>query len=333
MTLASIPALAAVLFCAALFILLFQYLFPRRAPWLLVGAAVLAGIICTLLLGVALQHLVEAGLASFESLRTLSDALPFAILRVGLPEEGAKALAAMLALAPFWRRATPAQAFQTALFAAVGFAIVENRGYTMAFSQYAMLMAFGRGFLATLTHTLLAMVFGLFLMRFVAGGWRHWHLPVIGYLVAAGVHALYDTGLLPILSEYLGTKNVSEAAREMAMEAALKTALPVVIGGIALVLIAGLWSLRRAIRHAAGEDAITVEPRHQAVVRRWRRCGNILMLLGFLGLLAAIASAVLAQTPQAETSTQNLGNALITASGFGASIFAMILGWVLRQKR
>ena len=325
MTLASIPALVAVLFCAALFILLYQFIFPRRAPWLLVGAAVLAGIICTLLLGVALRHLVGTGLASFEGLRTVSAALPFAILRVGLPEEGVKALAAMLALAPFWRRATPAQAFQAPLFAAVGFAIVENQGYATVFGNYAMIMAFGRGFLATLTHTLLAMIFGLFLMRFVARGWRHWHLPVIGYLVAAGVHALYDTGMLPILSEYLGTKNVSEST--------MIAALPVVVGGIALVLIGGLWSLRKAIRQAAGEDAITVEPQHQAAVRRWRWSGNILMLLGLLGLAAATASAVFAESPQAATSTPDLGKELIVASGFGASIFFMILGWVLRQKR
>jgi RsiW-degrading membrane proteinase PrsW (M82 family) len=325
MTLASIPALAAVLFCAALFILLYQYLFSRRAPWMLVGTAVVAGILCTLLLGVALRHLVGTGLASFEGLRTIADALPFAILRVGLPEEGVKALAAMLALVPFWRRATPAQAFQSSLFAAVGFAIVENQGYATVFGSYAMIMAFGRGFLATLTHTLLAMIFGLFLMRFAARGWRHWHLPVIGYLVAAGVHALYDTGMLPILSEYLGTKNVSVKT--------MIAALPVVVGGILLVLIAGLWSLRRAIRYAAGEDAITVEPQHQVVVRRWRWSGNILMLLGLLGLIAATASAVFAATPQAATSPPDLGNELIVASGFGASIFAMILGWVLRQKR
>jgi protease prsW family protein len=188
-----------------------------------------------------------------------------------------------------------------------------------------MLMAFGRGFLATLTHTLLGMVFGLFLMRFVERGWQHWHLPVIGYLVAAGVHALYDTGMLPILSEYLGTKNVSEHT--------LVAALPVVVGGIALVLIAGLWSLRKAIRNAAGEDVIIAEPRHQAVVRRWRWSGNILMLLGALGLAAAITSAVFAASPQAANSTPNLGDELIVASGFGASIFAVVLGWVLRQKR
>lgn len=323
MTLAPIPALAAVLFCAALFILLFQYLFPRPAPWRLVGAAVFAGIICTFALGSILQRLVATGLASLDGLTSIAAALPFAILRVGLPEEGAKALASILALAPFWRRVTPAQAFQASLFVAVGFAIVENQGYATAFGEHVMLMAFGRGFLATLTHSLLAMIFGLFLMRFAARGWRHWHLLIIGYLVAAGCHALYDAGMLPILSEFLRTKTVSVPTMIMA--------LPVVVGGVALVLIAGLWSLRSAIRRAANVDAIVTEPTHQMVVRRWRGSGTILLLLGFLCLIAAIALGVFAETSRAET--PDLGDALVTAIGFAGAIFAMILGWVLRQKR
>ena len=85
MTLAPIPALAAVLVCAALFILLYQYLFPRPAPWRLVGAALLTGIVCTFLLGVILHRVVETGLSSFEVLTTISAALPFAIWRIGLP--------------------------------------------------------------------------------------------------------------------------------------------------------------------------------------------------------------------------------------------------------
>ena len=178
MTLPPIPAIAAVLFCAALFVLLFQYLFPRPAPWRLVGAAVVAGAVCTYVLSVILRHLVGTGPASFDDLTTIPAAFTFAILRVGLPEELTKAVAALLALAPFWRRVSPAQAFQAALYSAVGFAIVENQGYATAFGQHALLIAFGRGFLATLTHTLLAMIFGLFLMRFVAHGWRHWHLLV-----------------------------------------------------------------------------------------------------------------------------------------------------------
>ncbi len=176
MTLASIPALLAVLFCATLFILLFQYLFPRPAPWKLIGAALAAGIICTIALTQILRQFVPPGLSGLEELTTIATALPFAVFRVGLPEEGAKALGAVLALLPFWRRATPPAAFQAALVVAVGFAIVENLGYAKAFGEHAMLMAFGRGFLATLIHTLVAMIFGAFLMRFVARGWRHWHL-------------------------------------------------------------------------------------------------------------------------------------------------------------
>jgi RsiW-degrading membrane proteinase PrsW (M82 family) len=323
MTLAPVPALAAILFCAALFILLFQYLFPRPAPWRLVGAALVTGIVCTFVLGLILHRLVVTGLSSFDGLRTISDALPFAILRVGLPEEGAKAVAALLALAPFWRRAAPAQAFQASLFVAVGFAIVENQGYATVFGQHAMLMAFGRGLLATLTHSLLAMIFGLFLMRFAARGWRHWHLPVIGYLAAAGAHALYDAGMLPILGEFLRTKNVSVPTMVMA--------LPIVIGGILLVLIAGLWSLRTAIRRAACDDLVTTEAQHRAAVQRWRWSGNIALLLGILALFAAIMWGVFVEPPRA--ATPDLGTALMSAIGFGAAILAMILGWVLRQKR
>jgi RsiW-degrading membrane proteinase PrsW (M82 family) len=323
MTMAPIPALLAVLFCAALFVLLFQYLFPRPASWRLVGASLVAGMVCTFLLGLILRRFVATGISSFDDITSIGAALPFAILRVGLPEEGAKALAALLALIPFWRRVAPAEAFQASLFVAVGFAIVENQGYATVFDEFAMLMAFGRGFLATLTHSLLAMIFGLFLMRFVAGGWRHWHLPLIGYLVAAGCHALYDAGMLPILSEYLRTKTVSVPT--------MLSTLPVVVGGIALVLIGGLWSLRIAIRRAAIDDPITAEARHQAAVRRWRWSGNAALLLGGIGLVAAIAVGVLVESPEA--ATPDLGAALLSAIGFAGAIFAMILGWVLRQKR
>jgi RsiW-degrading membrane proteinase PrsW (M82 family) len=324
MSLAPIPVLAAVLFCATLFILLFQYLFPRPAPWRLVAAALVAGILCTVALGYILHRLVATGPSALDGLTTISAALPFAIFRIGLPEEATKIAATFLALAPFWRRAAPAQAFQTCLFVAVGFAIVENQGYARVAGQHAMLMAFGRGFLATLTHSLLGMIFGLFLMRFVGHGWRHWHLPVIGFLVVAGAHALYDTGMLPILSEFVRTRTVGVPTMVMA--------LPVVVGGVALVLVAGLWSLRRAVRRAACDDLITTEARHQAAVRRWRWSGSTALLLGVLGLVAAIAWGVLAGSPQVAPEP-DMGAALVTASGFATAIFAMILGWVLRQKR
>jgi RsiW-degrading membrane proteinase PrsW (M82 family) len=331
MTMAPIPAVLAVLFCAALFVLLFQYLFPRRASWKLAGAAVLAGIICTILLSLILHRLVGSGLASFEALTSIATALPFAIFRVGLPEEAAKALAAVLALLPFWRRATPAEAFQATLFAAVGFAIVENQGYAMVVSDSAILIAFGRGFLATLTHSLLAMIFGGFLMRFVARGWRHWHLPIIGYLVAAGCHALYDVGMLPIMAEYVKGMRAVDINKATVSIPTVLSSVPFVIAGITLVLVAGLWSLRSAILRAAAEDPITADPRHQAVVRRWRWSANTLLVLGGVGLIGAIAYAVFVESPQAET--PDLRAALIGAIGFAAAIFALIVSWVLRQKR
>ena len=91
MTLPPIPAIAAVLFCAALFVLLFQYLFPRPAPWRLVGAAVVAGGVCTYVLSLILRHLVGTGPARFDDLTTIPAAFTFAILHVGLPEELTKA--------------------------------------------------------------------------------------------------------------------------------------------------------------------------------------------------------------------------------------------------
>jgi RsiW-degrading membrane proteinase PrsW (M82 family) len=333
MTLPPIPAIAAVLFCAALFILLFQYLFPRPAPWRLVGVAVVAGGVCTYVLSLVLRHLVGTGPTSFDDLTTIPAAFTFAIVHVGLPEELTKSVAALLALTPFWRRISPAQAFQAALYSAVGFAIVENQGYATAFGQHALLMGFGRGFLATLTHTLLAMIFGLFLMRFVAYGWRQWHLLIIGYLVAAGAHALYDTGMLPILAEYLkavrDTKTVV-GAQHVSIDTLL-TAVPVMIGGITLVMVAGLWALRRAIRRAACDDLIVTEARHQTAVRRWHLSGNIVLPLGALGLIAAIAWGMFAEAPQ--PGKPDLANALISTLGIASGVFAMITGWVLWQKR
>jgi RsiW-degrading membrane proteinase PrsW (M82 family) len=329
MTLPPIPAIAAVLFCAALFVLLFQYLFPRPAPWRLVGAAVVAGGVCTYVLSLALHHLIGAGTARFDDLTTIPAAFTFAILHVGLPEELTKAAAALLALAPFWRRVSPAQAFQAALYSAIGFAIVENQGYATAFGQHALLMAFGRGFLATLTHTLLAMIFGLFLMRFVAHGWRHWYLVVIGYLMSAGAHALYDTGLLPIVAESLRAMRSGDLANINVP--IIVGAVPFVFGGITLVLVAGLWALRRAIRRAACDDLIVIEARHQAVVRRWHWSGTIVLPLGALALFAAIAWGMFAEAPQPDK--PDLGDALISTLGIASGIFAMIVGWVLWQKR
>ena len=112
----------------------------------------------------------------------------------------------------------------------------------------------------------------------------------------------------------------------------IANAVPYVIGGITLVLVAGLWALRRAIRRAACDDLIVIEARHQAVVRRWHLSGNIVLPLGALALIAAIAWAMLAEgAPQ--PGKPDLANALISTFGFAGGIFTMIVGWVLWQKR
>jgi RsiW-degrading membrane proteinase PrsW (M82 family) len=325
MTLAMIPALLAVLLCAALFVLLFQYLFPRPAPWRLAAASLVAGVLATLVLTVILRRFVAPGLAGLDGLTSVAAALPFAFLRAGLPEEATKALAALIALLPFWRRVTPAAAFQAALFAAVGFAIVENQGYASAFGEFALLIAFGRGFMATLTHTLLAMIFGGFLMCFAARDWRQWHLLIVGYFVAVLCHSLYDAGLIPILIEYVKTKTVDPAT--------ILGATPVVVGGILLVLIAGLWSLRTAVRRAAADDAIAAEPGHQIMVRRWRWSANALLVLGALGLAGAIAWTMGVAASEADTATPDLQQGLPGAIALCGGVFAIILSWVLRQKR
>jgi hypothetical protein len=108
-------------------------------------------------------------------------------------------------------------------------------------------------------------------------------------------------------------------------------ALPMIIGGIGLVLVAGLWSLRRAIRRAACDDMITTEASHRAAVRRWHWSGNGLLLIGAVGFVAAITWGMTAEAPA--TVTPDMETALLTAIGFAGPIFLVILGWLARQKR
>ena len=324
MTLNDSPTLLIGLFCAGLFILLFQYLFPRRAPWRLVACALVSGIIVTYLLTVILRHAVEPGLDALQGLHSSWDAVRFATLRAALPEEATKGVATLLALLPFWRRANPAQAFQAALIVAVGFALVENRGYAAAFEGYGVLIAFGRGFMATFIHATVAMTFGAFLMRFVAGGWKGWHHILLGYLAASVCHALHDAGLMLPTAEYLRTGTVAPMT--------VLSAAPMVLLGFGLLLVWGLWSLRYATRRAARGDPIVEEPRHQLAVRRWRRAGAVLLVLGGLGLIGAIVWIVLAESATGEPNKAMLYG-LVGAGGIIGALFLLLLGWVLRQKR
>lgn len=322
MTLDFIAPLLTGLVCAALFVLLFQKLFPRPAPWGLTALALLSGIVITAIFTLLLVRFAMPGLEALQALSSQAEALRFAILRVGLPEEATKALAALLALLPFRRRATPAQAFQCALFAAIGFAIVENSGYVAAFESYGMLVALGRGLVATFMHALLAMIFGGFLMRFVAGGWRGWHLPLLGYLAASACHALYDVGLLLPAGEFLRTGSVGVET--------MLAAFPVVLAGFGLLFAAGFWSLGRATRRAAAADPIAADPAHQRSVRNWRRTSGIAFSVGALALGGGVAWALMGDFITTDTDELQAYAWLGTMIG---ALFAILLGIVLRQKR
>ena len=319
-TAAAILPMLAVLLCAMLFILLLQYIFPRRAPWWLAALAFAGGVGATLLLLFTYQRLAEPTMDVVMAATTIPAAFQLALARAALPEEATKALAALLVLLPFWRRVTPAQAFQVAVIAAAGFALVENHGYATHFDQFALLVAFGRGFVATTIHGVLAMMFGFFLARFVASGWQRWHLPVIGFLLAVACHALHDTGLIPMVAEFLKTETISP-------ETAL-TMLPVVVLSFPLTFGLGLWSLRRAIRNAAADDPIVLEPYHQIVVRRWRWTGTALMVVGSVSTVTAIAAGFLL-----DETADALTLPIVLASGFIGGVFVILAGWVVRQKR
>lgn len=348
MTLTTIPSLLAILFCAALFILLYQNLFPRQAPWKLVAAALGAGMVVTLLLVAAMAYLADGGKEAITSVSTLAEALPVAVFRAGLPEEAIKALAALAAVFLFRRNLTSAAAFQIPLFVAVGFAIVENNGYSETFPEYRMIIAFGRGFMATFVHSLLAMVQGVFLMRIVAhraaapdallvpGGpaeapsgvvvWGRWYFAVLGLLASATCHSLYDWGFLPVLGEFLRTGTVQPET----------AVLPMLVGicGIILLFVAGLWSLRIATRRAAAADPISHDPAHLALVATWRKCGTALMLLGAVGFAGGIAWLILAGEPAAVAAeSPDLGRTLIILCALLGALLSIIIGWVVRQKR
>ena len=317
---AAILPMLAVLLCAVLFILLLQYIFPRRAPWWLAALALVGGVGMTLLLLVTWLRFAEPTMDVVMAATTIPAAFQLALTRAALPEEAVKALAALLVLLPFRHRVTPAQAFQVAVIAAAGFALVENHGSSKAFKQYALLIAFGRGLVATTVHGVLAMIFGFFLARYVASGWQRWHLPVIGFLLAVACHAFHDTGLIPMVAEFLKTQSISpETAIAM---------LPVVVLSFPLTFGLGLWSLRRAIRNAAAGDPIVLDLDHQAVVRRWRRTGTALLIVGSVSLVTAVTAGFLLGEE-----ADDLITPILLVGGFMGGLFVILAGWVVRQKR
>jgi RsiW-degrading membrane proteinase PrsW (M82 family) len=337
-----LTSLAAVLICAALLIALYQKLFPKPARWPLVILALIISVALT----ISYVLLLAPGAQRLGDIHDLWSALRFSVLSAGLPEEGVKFLAALIAISLFNRATTPAEAFQASLCAAIGFAIVENSVYAKAFSEFALPIAFGRGIVASFIHSLMAMIQGTFLARFVATGWRRFHLLPIGYLCAAAAHAGFDWGLLRMFSAGLMAQSVSRStilASFLVMAICMST-----------VLVLGLWLFRRALRRAgdaelhrireaygAGSDE---ELEYFARIRRWKYAGNALLILGCIGLIAVIgvviylAATGAIQLPQPGAappalSAEALKSSLAVTGAIIASPAALVLGWLLRQKR
>jgi RsiW-degrading membrane proteinase PrsW (M82 family) len=349
------PSLVAVLVCAALMVTLWQILFPRPARWSLVALALplggaLTGIL-TLLLTPTGQRLAE--------ISDLWSALRVVVPTVGLPEEAVKFFAAILALAVIskLRRVeiagdfgatprfvarqitdpiTPAEAFQACLFAAIGFALVENVLYAGAFVEFSLVIAIGRGIIASFIHSLMGMIQGYFFARYFREGCRAPELPVIGWFCAAMAHAGFDWGMLRPLVVYL---QKGDAAT---MTAAVVQSLPVMIIGVPAPLVVGLWLLRRNLRQAGAADPKSQAPDYPARLARWRKASDLVIILGAMVLAGSIVALVVLSMGMAKqvaaggtpvpTPHAMLGGTLATG-GLVLGLMSLILGWLLRQKR
>ena len=325
-----ILAIVAVLFCAGLLALFYQKLFPRPARWLLVLVAFILGVGFT------------AGYAwmlapSAERLSGITDA--WSALRVmaeaaGLPEEAVKLAATAVTLLIFARNLRPAEAFQASLVAALGFAALENLQYARALPDAAVPVAFGRGIVASFVHSMMAMFQGFFLAAFIRSRWRHWHLPVIGYVVAAAAHSFFDWGLVRPLLEYFQTQKIQPET----VAAALPIAIPSVLGVVIVSVALFCWELRKS----GAEDALAADPVHQAKLARWRRVGDVLIIVGGMGLVGSIAVAVImergmqgqtAPTDLSQVTPEQLRASIVLTVILAASPMLTLFGILVRNKR
>ncbi len=359
-----ILAIVAILACAGALTWFYQALFPRKARWLLAGAAFLLGVVLT---GIYARFLPPAS----ERLIGITDAwsaFQAMALAAGLPEEAVKLAATMAALGlallvarqTGGRAVTPAEAFQTALFVALGFAALENVQYARALPEAAEWVALGRGVVASFVHSMMAMIQGTFLAALVRSGWRRWDLLAVGYLAAALAHSLFNWGLVRPLLEYFRTKEIQP---QTLMEA-LPIAIPCVLGVIIVSLILFVRQLKICGREfdAAHEAAfvgvfdprdtgrMTVDPaaaeqayqRHLALRRRWRKAGNVMVIVGILGFIGSIVAAVAASfamqgqpqpTNLSQVSPEELRASIIMTVVLVFSPMLALFGILVRQKQ
>ena len=327
-----ILAILTVLACAGLLTAFYQFLFPLPARWRLIGIAFVLGGALIGVLALALAPTAER----LSEITDLWSALRVVVLSVGLPEEAVKLAGAMAALVLFRRSATPAEAFQAALLAAIGFSAVENALYARAIPDYPLLVAGGRGVFAGSIHSLMAMMQGAFLARFVATGWRRWHLPVLGWLLASAAHAGFDWGMLQPAVEYMrqSAAKADPVAIEMAMLPIVMQNLPVLLIGVPAPFVIGLWLLRRTLRRIGAEDPRAADPAQLALRARWRRVGAVLIAVGLVGLVGSIVAAfVVTATLQGQPQPEPFKGKLLLTVVLAASPILILYGWLARQKQ
>jgi hypothetical protein len=130
----------------------------------------------------------------------------------------------------------------------------------------------------------------------------------------------------------------------------------VLLVGIPAPFLIGLFLFRRALKqvgeqqlkhfYAVFDDgsatgAAAADPSvYWRRVKKWRRAGNVLLILGAVGLVVAVGVAVYVaatgmpapQTPPPDLAANMKGSIAVTAA-IVASPAMLILGWLLRQKR
>jgi RsiW-degrading membrane proteinase PrsW (M82 family) len=110
------------------------------------------------------------------------------LLAIGLIEEGVKFLAAFAVAFYSWHFDEPEDGIVYAVTAALGFAVVENAVYTIAFGSQVV---FVRAVITSLAHASFAGIFGVYLGLYRMGAANSFAV-LRSFLLAAVLHALYD---------------------------------------------------------------------------------------------------------------------------------------------
>lgn len=115
--------------------------------------------------------------------------LAYALLAIGPIEELAKMLPFLLVVTRFKAFDEPLDGIIYASFIALGYAAVENYHYLGFLSGVE---AVARGFAGPAIHILFASIWAHWITRAYLAGRPVWRAALAGFLLAAGLHGLYD---------------------------------------------------------------------------------------------------------------------------------------------